>query len=276
MTSFAKKLAFTLSLLLIAFAFTAPPAEAHKKSYKHTHHVAKKKKGKADAETIMIVKRAQQHLAHLGYYVGKIDGQMGPATKAAIKHFQRDKSLKASGALDNKTRLALENADNIILPRKESGMQPPATNPVDMQVGQDFEASLKGGSKVVSSRYASLDVAETGQGADKRYAVNLNGQPLLLAEGQPSIVGVSTTYDLGDEDAVIFTTFSPNEEGCTYRNRVLAMKAGEQKLLDINNCTRNYQAFVEKGSLYIVFPEKDDNRPVGATWRLEGMTLNKL
>ncbi len=276
MTSFPKKLAFVLSFALIAFAFTAPPAEAHKKSYKHTHHVAKKKKGKADAETIMIVKRAQQHLAHLGYYVGKIDGIMGPATKTAIKNFQRDKSLKASGALDNKTRLALEEADNIILPRKESGAALPAPNPADMQPAQDFEAPLKGGSKVVSSRYASLDVAETGQGADKRYAVNLNGQPILLAEGQPSVVGISTTYNLGEEDAVIFTTFSPNEDGCTYKNRVLAMKGGEHKLLDIDNCTRNYQAFVDRGSLYIVFPERDDNRPVGATWRLEGISLNRL
>lgn len=274
MTSFAKKIALFVSLFLLAFAFAAPPTEAHKARTKHSH--VSKKKAKPDAETIMIVKRAQEHLARLGYYVGKIDGLMGPATKASIKHFQRDKSLKVTAALDNPTRLALEDADRVLLPRKEGETIHVLPNPQDMQVHQDYEASLNKGTKVVSSRHARLDVTETGAGADKRYAVNVNGQPILLAEGQPSIIGISTTYDLGNEDAVIFTTFSPSEEGCVYRTRVLAMNASENKLLDIDNCTRNYQAFADKGSLYIVFPERDDNRAVGATWRLEGMTLNRL
>ncbi len=274
MTAFIKKFAFSLSFVALVFAFSAQPAEAQRSKVKHSH--VAKKKAKPDAETRLIVKRAQEHLAHMGYYVGKIDGIMGPATKAAIKSFQRKKGMKVDGILGSQTRLALEEADRVILPRKSPIVVKENRTPEDMQPHQDYEPPLHGGSKVVSSRFARLDVSETGQGADKRYAVNLDGQPILMAEGQPSVVGISTTYDLGEQDAVIFTTFSPTEDGCIYRNRVLAMNASGHKMFDIDNCTRTYQARVDKGSLFIVFPERDDNRAVGATWRLDGMTLNRL
>ena len=55
-----------------------------------------------------IVRGAQQHLDRLGYPVAHIDGRFGPETRTAIRNFQRDKGLNATGELDDDTRAALE------------------------------------------------------------------------------------------------------------------------------------------------------------------------
>jgi hypothetical protein len=46
---------------------------------------------------------AQARLANLGYYVGAIDGEMGPMTEAALRSFQEDSDLDATGELDDAT-----------------------------------------------------------------------------------------------------------------------------------------------------------------------------
>lgn len=42
-------------------------------------------------------KKIQQILKDLGYYKGQIDGNFGPMSRAALKHFQSDKKLSADG-----------------------------------------------------------------------------------------------------------------------------------------------------------------------------------
>lgn len=49
----------------------------------------------------------QRQLAERGYYKGGIDGQFGPASKSALKRFQRDNDLKSSGLIDEPTLKAL-------------------------------------------------------------------------------------------------------------------------------------------------------------------------
>jgi hypothetical protein len=46
----------------------------------------------------------QGRLANLGYYVGPIDGVIGPASKQAIRKFQQDNGLKVDGIAGPKTR----------------------------------------------------------------------------------------------------------------------------------------------------------------------------
>jgi peptidoglycan hydrolase-like protein with peptidoglycan-binding domain len=53
------------------------------------------------------VRQVQQKLADMGYDTGTPDGIMGPKTRGAVKKFQQDKSLQASGRLDQKTLDAL-------------------------------------------------------------------------------------------------------------------------------------------------------------------------
>jgi peptidoglycan hydrolase-like protein with peptidoglycan-binding domain len=45
------------------------------------------------------VRRVQLRLRDAGYYKGRIDGNAGPETRAALRRFQRDKGLRATGML---------------------------------------------------------------------------------------------------------------------------------------------------------------------------------
>jgi len=56
------------------------------------------------------VRRAQQTLDDLGYRPGTADGRVGDRTRTAIRNFQRDKGLNATGRLDDDTLDALDTA----------------------------------------------------------------------------------------------------------------------------------------------------------------------
>jgi len=53
------------------------------------------------------VKVLQTALAKLGYSPGKVDGEYGPSTTAAVKEFQKANNLDADGVVGPKTRDAL-------------------------------------------------------------------------------------------------------------------------------------------------------------------------
>ncbi|MFL5961438.1 MAG: peptidoglycan-binding protein [Gaiellaceae bacterium] len=58
------------------------------------------------------VKLLQRALAHLGYSVGKVDGDYGTATKSAVTEFQTASHLTADGVFGPATRAALIKALN--------------------------------------------------------------------------------------------------------------------------------------------------------------------
>lgn len=53
------------------------------------------------------VKTVQQKLKRWGYYSGSVDGIYGPATRDAVKYFQRKNGLTADGIVGSKTFAAL-------------------------------------------------------------------------------------------------------------------------------------------------------------------------
>lgn len=55
------------------------------------------------------VTEAQRILADLGYYVDKVDGLVGPATRSALMAFQKVHDLPRTGELDGPTLAALQN-----------------------------------------------------------------------------------------------------------------------------------------------------------------------
>jgi peptidoglycan hydrolase-like protein with peptidoglycan-binding domain len=59
------------------------------------------------------VKEIQEILKEVGFEPGSIDGVMGGQTRAAIKEFQKKKSLKPSGKIDSTTQLALNREKEI-------------------------------------------------------------------------------------------------------------------------------------------------------------------
>lgn len=54
-------------------------------------------------DTPATISQVQTVLRDLGYYTGRIDGRMNPATRAAISAFQRDQRLTQTGFLDRTT-----------------------------------------------------------------------------------------------------------------------------------------------------------------------------
>jgi len=60
------------------------------------------------SDPIMDIKTAQKLLNQKGYNVGTPDGKIGPKTAQAIKKFQTDNSLSATGTLTSETILKLQ------------------------------------------------------------------------------------------------------------------------------------------------------------------------
>lgn len=60
-------------------------------------------------EPISEVKGVKQRLDNLGYPVGEIDGEAGETLALAVKKFQSDQGLEASGKLDDATRQKIES-----------------------------------------------------------------------------------------------------------------------------------------------------------------------
>lgn len=60
--------------------------------------------GQAHDRSQSTLQSAQQLLKDEGYYKGSVDGIDGPATRSAIRHYQREKNLKETGRLDRATQ----------------------------------------------------------------------------------------------------------------------------------------------------------------------------
>ncbi len=64
------------------------------------------------SDTLNHEQQIQTALKNAGFYNGKIDGKIGPASKRAIEAFQQSKGLKADGKVGPKTWAALEQYVN--------------------------------------------------------------------------------------------------------------------------------------------------------------------
>jgi peptidoglycan hydrolase-like protein with peptidoglycan-binding domain len=54
------------------------------------------------------IRRVQRKLNDMGYQAGPVDGVYGPRTRDAVRAFQRDKNLHASGRIDDDTLAAMD------------------------------------------------------------------------------------------------------------------------------------------------------------------------
>ncbi len=54
---------------------------------------------------------AQARLKHLGYYHGRVDGQIGPATERAIAQYQRDHGQRVTGAVTRNTLNSIQGRE---------------------------------------------------------------------------------------------------------------------------------------------------------------------
>jgi Putative peptidoglycan binding domain len=63
--------------------------------------------GYNDLEPAQVIASVQTELQRLGYYRYAVDGEMGPATRAAIANYQRDTGLSITSAIDEPTLQSL-------------------------------------------------------------------------------------------------------------------------------------------------------------------------
>ena len=63
--------------------------------------------GQAHDSSQSALQSAQQELKNDGYYKGTVNGVDGPATRSAIRRYQKDNNLKATGRLDRETQKQL-------------------------------------------------------------------------------------------------------------------------------------------------------------------------
>ena len=71
--------------------------------------------------------QVQQKLQQQGLYSGRVDGVWGPATEAAVRSYQQQQNLNATGKLDPDTIAALDMATNPNAGQNTGSAQPPAS-----------------------------------------------------------------------------------------------------------------------------------------------------
>ncbi|HKP85655.1 MAG TPA: peptidoglycan-binding domain-containing protein, partial [Blastocatellia bacterium] len=104
------------------------------------------------------IRFAQISLRDRGYYTGQINGQMTPATRSAIREFQREAGLPLTGDLDSRTARELGIAN-------ESGVEGATIDIVDARaerVGRDsirinLDVRTQGGTQVFINRFVRAD-----------------------------------------------------------------------------------------------------------------------
>jgi hypothetical protein len=263
---------------------------------------APKASGKGDAH----LRDAQTHLANLNYYKGTPDGLNGPKTRAAIKAFQHEHKLSVTGKLTQQTYNAILDADKrnaMMAPPAEPSKEEPQPKTVEAtpvpheaeapasdyyanhpdfygHYNQSYEnAMLLGPTQKLYSRFGDVELTEdqASSSPTKQYKITLNGAPLILLNNQPTIVGVSRTYVVGDEDVMIFTSFRDKDAVCAYSYYLLILGADGTKTREINECSSGFEATSVNGTLLITFPESSGTRAVGSVWRYQhGGSLEKL
>lgn len=288
---------FVLSVLLYcALTINMAQAKTHKHHHHVQHHTTHHHKKSSHSSNSSSIKTAQRHLINLGYLTGHADGVFGTKTKKALIRFQKEHGLAASGKLTTPTYNALVAADmGLISPPGiplATAAVPDfyASNPDSYgHYNQQYENAMmlaphvsdNGGISTISnqtlqSRYAKIDVSENAQDGNNTYTVTTNGQLLLQSVGQPAVIGISRTFELANEDAIIFTAFRPSDPVCTFKHYLYTVRANGQNIQEIGNCTRGFQGQITNNSLYIIFPETDDGRNVASTWRYEEGDLEHL
>ncbi len=203
-----------------------------------------------------LTQTAQMRLASLGYYVGRYDGIMGPVTRTAIAHFQKNNGLPVTGQMTADTYNLLEQKEymaSFAVSHHDSMNAVAWPSDADSALAWDnrwHSVSMQ----TLSLRYGSLKVVENVSGGLRHYTVMLNDQPVILAQNQPGLLRVSQTFHLNGEDAVMFTAYN-GETDCAYRSYLLTIRndGTHDAPRQVNSCSNAYEAHVTDGFLYISF-----------------------
>ncbi len=264
-----------LGTAMVAEAPAAFAKTSHKSSAAAKKSAAKKKAPSTSIHTV------QSQLADLGYYTGSVDGKNGPMTKRAVKDFQKDKGLKATGALDSKTVSTLAQAAYTVRGADYYAAKP-ASSGRSLSAGGSL-GTLTSVEPVVrepdpfATRYGTFAVTEDEvAGQMKNYTLSLNGQAVLTVTNQAGPLRNSGTFQVGDEDAIVLTTYT-GRPNCLYDNNLIVVRAdGAVLKYNIPVCAAETSGEVKDLSFFINFADGYDGSKPGVIWRYYRGTLNAL
>ena len=86
------------------------------------------------------IKQIQGKLKQQGYDVGQVDGVLGPTTQQALRQFQEDKGLQASGQPDQQTLSSL----NVQPSGTQQGQMPENSSRGSTQGGSQYQQNQPG------------------------------------------------------------------------------------------------------------------------------------
>jgi peptidoglycan hydrolase-like protein with peptidoglycan-binding domain len=92
------------------------------------------------------VKDLQSKLKQQGYYEGQVDGRIGPNTQQAIRQFQEDKGINATGTADPQTMAALNSNQGTQQGQLPSGSKSKAPSSSSGTMGGPSGSSSSGSS----------------------------------------------------------------------------------------------------------------------------------
>ena len=127
--------------------------------------------GMAGAQSDQVL-HVQKRLEELGFDPGPIDGLMGPRTRGAIRNFQEQAVLPATGELDPRTLDALappsiEETESPQEPPSRLGSRVPASDAERIDQAQEETQSLQESSSQPGSRVPASDTKRVDQAPDE-------------------------------------------------------------------------------------------------------------
>ena len=206
-SSIGKRVSFLCLLVVSVWLLTGTPANGQAATVPATSTAATKK----------AIQGAQERLQALGYQPGSTDGVMGAKTAAALKKFQSDRGLSATGILDRKTKDALSAGNTAAksstpaaspaTPAEASPVAPAISSPLKLtventEVGLKFSVYVGGG--------ANISPPDTFGGGGGIPMISIsNGASFLAGEvssrdGSTKFIRISLTVSNPTQDAHSF------------------------------------------------------------------------
>ena len=106
--------------------------------------------------TPSVIRAVQHKLDDAGYHAGPADGRMGPVTQRAVRKYQRDQSLSATGKLDESTLSHLNVGGNETMARA----------PEDLKNGAKAAGhNIKKGHPIAAAKAIGKGIGRAGKAA---------------------------------------------------------------------------------------------------------------
>lgn len=204
-------LTLILALLLVFAALpqqTAPSATAEENGYAPIQYGD-------SGDTIAAV---QEQLKALGYYSGKVSGNFLDGTRAAVRQFQEDYNLKATGIVDGETEALLMSAEYRSLTTGDEGDDVKRVQEYLQKLGY-YKGKLSG--SYLEGTTSAIQSFQEKNGLEGTGIADIDTQRLLFSASAISKTAPDTTEspnpnsDLGDINDVVMAADGAASDGST-------------------------------------------------------------